>query len=207
MKQKITFLAVSLLIGYQLLYAAPDVKSFVDGKRTNFSTLSHKKAKGLNMTISYPEGWVAKEGEKPNVVQKFVSDGGGGLEMSTIIVKSLPVPKDTKLTDDDLQEFFSDDNLKAMAPEGAKIFNSKRTKVEGLSGAMIEYLAKAERLGMVAEMYNLNYCFIYESNFVSVNFSVNGLPDSKIKIEDRIKDFRPIFLAMANTISIPDKWK
>jgi hypothetical protein len=49
--------------------------------------------------------------------------------------------------------------------------------------------------------------FVSGSNFVSVSLSIIGVPDSKASIEGRVKEYRPLFLAMANRISLPDKWK
>lgn len=204
MKTILRFLAI-LTLAIPRLEAAPDPKAFVDGDRTAFSTLNHKKANGLNMEFAYPKGWVAKEGEKPHIVQKFVSESG--LETAMITVKALPVPAGTKATEEDMKEFFAEGNLKGMMPDGAKTITAKLTKVEGLPAGMTEYSAKGERLGLVIDINSINFMFISESNFVSVSFSVMSLPDSKTKAEDRIKEFRPIFMAMANTISLPDKWK
>jgi hypothetical protein len=204
MKSNLIFLTI-LLLASSNVNAAPDVKAFIDGDRTAFSTLNHKKSKGLNMEFAYPKGWVAKEGEKPNIVQKFVSESG--MEMVAITVKTLPTPAGTKVTEEEMKEFFTEDALREMVPDGAKVFMAKPTKVEGLPAGMIEYSVKAERLGVVVETHAINFMFIYGSNLVSVSFSVMGMPDSKIKVEDRVKELRPIFLAMANRILLPDKWK
>jgi hypothetical protein len=39
-----------------------------------FETQSHPKAKDVNLKIKVPNGWDALEGERPNVVKKFVKD-------------------------------------------------------------------------------------------------------------------------------------
>ena len=195
MKTNLTFLAI-LFLAFTQLDAAPDAKAFIDGNRTAFSTQNHKEAKGVNMEFSFPKGWVAKEGEKPNVVQKFVSESG--LETAMISVKTLPVPEGvpegTKPTEEDMKEIFCEDNLKGMILEGAKTITAK-------------YSVTAERLGVVVETHSLSFMFMSGINMITVNFSVMGLPDSKTKVEDRVKEFRPIFMSMANTISLPDKWK
>lgn len=197
-----------LLSSANLLQAAPDVNSFVDGKWTKFSTLNHKKANGLVITLCYPVGWVSKEGEKPHIVQKFVSDGGKGSETAMILIKEMPpLPADVKPTEEDLKEFFSEDALKTMAPTGAKIFVAKQTKIEGLIGGTVEYSANGERLGVTIEQRSIMYCFIYDNKFVSVSFTVSGLPNAKTTAEDHMKEFRPLFLAMANKISLSDRWK
>lgn len=39
-----------------------------------FDTKNHPKAKGVWLTVRYPTGWEAREGERPNIVQKFSGD-------------------------------------------------------------------------------------------------------------------------------------
>ena len=41
---------------------------------SKFDTKNHPKAKGVWATVRYPTGWQAKEGERPNIVQKFSGD-------------------------------------------------------------------------------------------------------------------------------------
>src|SRR3712207_8254560 len=46
-----------------------------------------------------PSGWRAGEGERPNIVQKFINQSGSGLEMVMILTKALPsAPTDRKST-------------------------------------------------------------------------------------------------------------
>jgi hypothetical protein len=62
-----------------LAQAAAPAREFLDGICSNFSTKGHAKAKGVSLSIVYPENWAAAEGERLNIVQKFVSEGGHGL--------------------------------------------------------------------------------------------------------------------------------
>ncbi|RJP31871.1 MAG: hypothetical protein C4547_15005, partial [Phycisphaerales bacterium] len=59
-------------------------REFIDGRRLTFSTKDHPKARGANFTIAYPSSWKAAEGERPHIVQKFVSEGGRGFEIVMI---------------------------------------------------------------------------------------------------------------------------
>lgn len=44
---------------------------------SKFDTKNHPKAKGVWATVRYPIGWQSKEGERPNIVQKFTGDYNG----------------------------------------------------------------------------------------------------------------------------------
>lgn len=44
---------------------------------SKFDSRNHAKAKGVWLTVRYPAGWTAKEGERPNIVKKFEGDYQG----------------------------------------------------------------------------------------------------------------------------------
>jgi hypothetical protein len=55
------------------LHAWADAQVF----NSKFDTKNHPKAKGVWATVRYPTGWQSKEGERPNIVQKFTGDYNG----------------------------------------------------------------------------------------------------------------------------------
>lgn len=73
-----------------------------------FRTQGHPKAKGVDFQVRYPASWRPAEGERPNIIQKFVSENGRGLESIMLVVKDIPLPEDYKPTKRELDEFFSD---------------------------------------------------------------------------------------------------
>lgn len=81
-----------------------------------FSTKNHAKAKGTNLTFSYPASWKAAEGNRPNIIQKFVSENGHGLEMFLVMVKDMPLPQGHIMTPQELDEFFIEKELKECCP-------------------------------------------------------------------------------------------
>ena len=48
------------------------------------------KAKGLWLTVKYPSNWLAKDGERPNIVQKFVHNDGPITELLMVQIKDVP---------------------------------------------------------------------------------------------------------------------
>jgi len=177
---------------------ADPAREFLDGNRTTFSTQNHPKAKGVHFTIAYPISWTAQEGERPNIVQKFVSRGGRGLAMAVIVTKTLPLPAGTTLTEADLNEFFTPTELKDMLPEGAKFINSKKTEIEGLPAGILEYSMRGERAGIAIDMQVISYTFIHHSTMVQLQCAVSG--------EAAMATFKTLFALMANSIVIPDRW-
>ena len=143
------------------------VREFLDGNRTTFNTQNHPKAKGVHFTIAYPNSWVAKEGEQPNIVQNFVSEGGRGLEMAMIVTKTLALPVGTTISEADLKECFTPTEMKDMLPEGAKFINAKQTKIEGLPAGILEYSMRGEREGITVDTQIISYIFIQHMSIIA----------------------------------------
>ena len=104
------------LLTYEFM-GRPSVE-FARGYKRVFRTAGHPKAKGVDFQISYPASWRRSEGERPNIIQKFVSENGRGLEMAMLMVKDLPTPPGYKVTRADLDNLFSEKELRGMVPAG-----------------------------------------------------------------------------------------
>lgn len=179
-----------------------------DRNFNHFSTAGHEKSKGLNMVIAYPNSWAAKEGEHPNIVQVFISDGGKGLESAMIITKNLPVPAGGTLSERELAELFDPGAMKDMIPPGATFIDARPTKIEGLKAGILEYSMELERAGATIALQTIQYMFVFSNVFVSVQFAVaNGAPRDPRILNRQMAHAKPMFFRLANTIVLTDKWK
>lgn len=209
MKRILTIIfLMALLIGNMALAVTPAVKEFTAGNRTKFSTAGHPKSKGINMVLSYPNSWLANEGERPNIVQKFVSDGGRGLEMALIITNTLPLPAGTVISENELKEFFTPTEMKGMFPPGATFIHAKPTKIEGLPAGILEYSMRQERAGITIDSQFISYIFIYGTTMVQLQCMVTtGQPTTPAVLARKMDNFKPLFFLMANSIVLQGKWK
>lgn len=204
-----------LLTSFALLLAIPfcaladsttSTREFLDGHRSTFSTKDHPKAKGVNFTIAYPSTWAAAEGERPNIVQKFVSEGGRGLEVAMIITKHLPIPPGTVVTEQDQRDQFSSSELRAMLPPGATFVDAQPTQIEAIPAGILEYKMRVERAGMAFMIHAWTLIFLSGNTLVYVQFQVGELDGSDGDVSRRMDAFKPLFFLMANSIVFPDKW-
>jgi hypothetical protein len=206
---KILILMCALLVfdaGGQAYAAHSNVIDFVNGSR-KFSTAGHPKSKGLNIEVSYPSSWLAKEGERPNIVQKFTSDGGRGLEMALIVVMDLQLPKDYVPSENEIYELLSSSAFKGSMPN-ATFKKVKRTRIDGIPAGIIEYSVRTENAGMALVNHFTSYVFIYRSTMVQFTCSVFGSANSTAKfIENKTEEFRLLFSLMANSIVVQSKWE
>lgn len=209
MKKILTLIFLLTLLPVTVAFAVtPAVKEFTSGNRTKFSTAGHLKSKGINMVLSYPNSWLAQEGERPNIVQKFFSEGGRGLEAALIITKKLELPPGTVISENDLKEFFTPAEMKTMVPPGARFIQAKPTKIEGIPAGILEYSMRQERAGLTIDIQVISYIFIYGTTMVQLPCTVStDQATTPAVLARKMDDFRPLFFLMANSIVLQDKWK
>jgi hypothetical protein len=198
-------LVASLLPNVYAQSLSEDTTAFQDGTAPKFSTKGHPKSKGAVFTIKYPPSWKALEGDRPNVVQKFVSESGKGLEMAMIITKS--IPSNVRFTQADVREALSPEVLKSYLPEGAKILSVRATKIEGEPAGLIEFSMRMERAGAELASQALMLVFFQGRTMVSMQFSIGNLSSRSADLPRRFEKFRPLFNMMMNSIVFDDKWK
>ena len=97
------------------------MEEFTLGYNRVFRTKNHPKAKNVDFQIRYPISWRPEEGERPNIIQKFTSENGRGLEGFNLMVMDFPIP----LTEQDLDDLFVESELKGIVPEGGKFISAK----------------------------------------------------------------------------------
>ena len=199
-------LAVAKDSGLPSAQAVDSAREFLDGKRTTFSTEGHAKAKGVNFTIAFPNSWTAAEGERPNIVQKFVSENGRGLEMAMIITKELPPSRGATRTNEVLKELFAPSELRRMLPPRATFIDARSTEIEAEPAGILEYTMRTDSAGMTLMIHAWTLNFLSGNTLVQVQFAVAGKAESEGDVARRMTKFRPLFALMANSIVLSDKW-
>lgn len=182
--------------------SCPAAADFAKAGAAKFTTRGHPKSKGVVFTIKYPSAWRAGEGERPNIVQKFVGQSSRGLEMALILTKSLPAAP----TPAEIKDTLSPDSLKGFAPEGATNIRAVSTKIEGEPAGVFEFTTRQERAGLAVDMHMITLVFFQGRNMVQVQFQVAGQAPSS-DLQNRVAACRPVFQLMMNSIVFDDKWK
>jgi len=205
---KRSLLIVSLLmlcvgVGASHGSALSDLQAFTSGQKVKYDSKGHPKAKGVHMTIEYPKSWQAQEGERPNIVQKFIGKTDNGLSVQCILlIKDTPFlmrfAGDAVFTPE-----FMRDLVKEM---GAEYVNGATTKIEQQSAGWMIYKQDMERAGFKMTAYSLQYMVMYKRKWVQVQFMIGGLQGDE-GTQSLFNSYVPLFQTMANTIIFQDKWK
>ncbi len=185
-----------------------DFEIFRNGEKLVWDSTGHEKAKGIRMKISYPPTWKAAEGSRPNIVQKFVSDSGRGMEMVILQTKALPKPYDRDLTEKEKQEVVSRDVAKEFVPGGGRLLSHKVTKIDGEACAMIETEMVGERVGLKIGQKMLTFIIPRKGVLLMIQCSTGGDASSGFKeINKHYEEVKPLFLLISSSCVLTEKWK
>jgi len=178
----------------------PQVTDFV----ADYSTKGHPKAKGVEMRLGYPKGWKQEEGDRPNVVQKFISPKGYADGCLGITIGNLP----DEASDLEIKEMFAGEGPSDILPEGARQISRQHTKIEQLDADIVTYILKAERAGLTVTLHSQNLVFAINRKLVVVNMSFGPTGDlvDENDILKRAAHFDLLFKLCINRIVLPAKW-
>ena len=183
------------------------MEEFTLGYNRVFRTKNHPKAKNVDFQVRYPISWRPEEGERPNIIQKFTSENGRGLEGFSLMVMDIPLPPDYTITEQDLDDFFVESELKGMVPEGGKFISAKPIVLDKHKGAMILCDSTVQRVDMTITTRILMFITIYEKKMIWINCFVSALPGEESELQERFNRFEPLFKMIANSFIIQEQYK
>jgi hypothetical protein len=207
-----------------LLYSHPRYREnpsreLLDGYMQRYATDGKGKAKGVKFHLDYPQSWAAKEGDRPNIVQKFMSENGRGLEMAMVIVKSLPAEVQGISTEEWAQEFrrmVSAGELAQDLPGGFVYVEGAYHALDGAPGYVRKSRGIQKRVDGTLFSVLLEYTFCWNDRFMGLHFTTavghpaDAVVDAEVeaqKAEERFQHWKPLFHAMANKFVIDSKWE
>jgi hypothetical protein len=202
-KGNIISTVLETLLYFQFIDRPQD--EFTTGFTNKFKTKGHPKSKNTDWQIKVPKSWKAEEGERPNIIQKFTSDYGSGNQSVALMVKELTLPKGTKLTKDEINLFFTEEEMKKMSPAGSEFISFTKMTIDKNVGGMLEIEQTAERLDIKMKIRLVQFMFIKDNKWYFLQCSVGTSKlDSDLSIE--LKKYLPLFKLVANSIVVNDQY-
>lgn len=179
-------------------------KEFSEGFVFSYSTKGHSKARGVNIEAKLPLSWKQKEGNRPHIVQKFISKNGEGEEMILIMVKDLGLPNDYLITQDELEQFFTANQLKQMIPDGGEFISAKKITLDGQMGGQVIFKITGERLDYSVKMMATNFVTIYDGKMIFLQCMLSY--EEGENIDERFSLFFPLFRQVASSLILMDQY-
>ena len=174
---------------------------YTDGFVNVFKTKGHPKSKGTDWQIKVPKSWKKAEADRPNIIQKFISDYGDGSQNIMISVHELDYSEEISLTKEEINAFFNENEIKNKLPEGAKFISFSKTIIEDNIVGVFEMEKIFERLDVKMKIRMIQYSFIIKNKM----YSLEGMVSSKDINKDLsldMKKYLPLFKLVANSIVI-----
>ncbi len=173
------------------------VNEFLDGYRQKFTSKGHRKAQGLEITLQLPKSWKAKEGNRPHIVQKWVSQNGTGLEIILLDIRDNEgyIP-----TNREIESFISSGEVRNTIPDGAYYINSGVFTLEMQKGYWIEMTMTQERAGIKVYLHNIMYHLFFRGKAIGLMCQSGRPIEDKEKTEDAYKRIKPLCQKVLNSL-------
>jgi hypothetical protein len=176
------------------------------GFTVTFKTKGHPKSKNTDWQIKVPKSWKAEEADRPNIIQKFTSDYGSGNENIMLMVKEISLPQGYSFSKEELNTFFTENEMKAIVPDGASFISFSKMTFDGNIGGMIEFEQILERLDQKIKIRMVQFMFIRGNKMCMVQGSVGSIQAEK-DLDLEMKKFLPLYKLVANSIVVNDQYK
>lgn len=198
---------IETLLLFKSGYEKNPEREFIDGYKFKYSTSGVGKAKGVAFSIESPKTWVPKEGDRPNIVQKFVSENGRGLELLLILIKEMPLQPGEKITERDISEILNPKDIQDFIPDGGVYLNSGKLTLENLPGFWVHFKMDMARVRNTVGMETIMYTIFYKNKMIQIQgqvmTSINGEPADR----GGLKKYEKLFDLMTNSFVISNMYK
>ena len=129
------------------------------------SIYNHPKAKGVNLKLKVPLGWEVAEGDRPNIVKKFVNHGNTYL----VLIKD----NVTFLSRKQIRESFQKENLANVLIQEIisglkqpKIINQSVVSIDNYPALQFTFTCNVERLGYIIPLRMKCWAILYEDKLI-----------------------------------------
>ena len=172
---------------------------------SKFDTKNHPKAKGVWATVRYPTEWQPKEGERPNMVQKFSGDYKGLFVMLAIQIMDAGAPVEKECRETSAIEFGKDLSDDA----NQKVTAIKKASHEGKPAYFYDIESKIERAGMATTTRSRVMSVCYKNTLVSTWCSpmkIDMQKQSMFTTQQHLSDVNPLCFQFFNSLVLMDKY-
>jgi hypothetical protein len=192
------------LLSFQ--YADRPEGELLDGFTTIFKTKGHIKSRNTDWQIKVPKSWKAEEADRPNIIQKFMSDYGDGNHSIMLMVKEIPLPNGYKFSNQELNDFFTEKEIKAIVPEGGKFISFTKMTLDNNIGGMLEIEKTMSRLDFKIKIRMVEFIFIRGNKMYILQGTV-GSEKTETDLAIEMQKYLPLYKLVANTIVVNDQYK
>ena len=194
---------VETLLMFKPRYQRTPATEFVDGYTQRYESGGTGKAKGVAFSLDVPRSWKEKEGKRPNVVVKFVSENGRGLELFLVVIRAVPLEPGESITAADITEIL---NPKAMADillEGSTYLSSGEVTLETLPGYWVKVNTSGTRGRQSIDTSTIMYTIFYKDSMIQMSGQTGASSKDSNDSSVRFNRFEKLFDLIAQSLVLP----
>ncbi len=191
----------NILLALNPAYVTSPGAELAEGWRQTYSTKAHPKSEGAEITLALPLSWSKREGNQAGIVQVFRSGAGYGPIMCNIFCKKVNDDSEDDATLQDMNGFFTNDNLAMMARSVGRMVEARRITIAGAPGGVVVYESTQEMLGMMTETRTTNFTIIHKKHLIQVNFVVTKQFLKGVTFDEAHKAYYPTYLVIMSTLA------
>lgn len=184
-------------------YTANPAVEFADGFRQRYETTGMGKSQGIKINLQLPRSWAGKDGERPHIVQKWVSENGTGLEFINLDIRDGQGYSPTKK---EMEEFVKSGEAKDSVPDGSTYVDSGNFTLENQTGYWLQMSMPLERAGIKMYLDALMYQFFFRGKAIGIMCQAGGPENEKPKVNAAFKRIRPLCQQVLNSIVLPQAY-
>jgi hypothetical protein len=161
------------------------------------SIKDHPKAKGVNMKLKVPIGWHLSEGDRPNVVKKFVKDGNTFMILvkDNVTFFSRKEVRDLLKDDKFLKEFVGEFSSALKSPQ---LIEHSVVTIDNYPALTFKVKGKVERSGIVFPVIMKCWVFLYEDKIVALQSAGFG--------NSNFKNLEITYSSITNSVIFPEQY-
>lgn len=178
-------------------YAANPVGEFFDGFRQRYKTDGTGKSQGLRFHLQIPRSWLIKEGERPHVVQKWVSEGGTGLSNIILMVQDTGGETPGRA---EMDQFVRSGEIRESEPDGSKYIDGGAFSQERSAGYWIDMAMPQERAGMKMYSRGRMYLLFFRGKAISVMCMATSAEKEEVKVTAAAVKLNPLCQQVMNSV-------
>jgi hypothetical protein len=180
-----------------------DFLNYNSDTRERISLKDHPKSNGVNMSLLKPRGWIVQEGERPHIVQHFLSHD----KLTRYMIQINPMP--TFISKRESKEWLdTEDVVNGWITEGLgstacniKILTMTNEVIDSYPAKKATISYSISRNGLDLDLFSAIWWIIYEDSLITL-WGVKTFPEN----EDEMKKCELLFSLITNNILFPDHY-
>lgn len=184
-------------------YADHPVDEFSDGFRQLYKTDGTGKSQGIKLKLQLPRSWLGKDGDRPHIAQKWISENGTGLNIIMLIIGDA---KGFNPKKKEIIALVRSGEVKNVAPEGSQFIDAGNFNLENQTGYWMQVAMPIERAGMKMYQDILIYQLFFRGKGISIQCAAAGQADKIAKVSDSLKRTKPLCQQVLNSLVLTQSY-